>query len=400
MSNNKFALIMAMVMAVSPLAIDAYLPAIPNMAEFFSIGTDKIATTISFYILGLSAGQLIGGPLADRYGKRTLILCGLFVFAVCSFIIAQTTSFITVQICRTLQAIGGGFSMVCIAPLIRERAKDNDAARLFALIGLIMVAAPAIAPSIGAFLIYLFSWQSIFYLLSMYALIVMFIASFNLPSQSKLTKHHISAYQRYKLVIHNRPAMRYLFAQSCSFSVMMIFITNSSFIYQEYFAMSNKSFALMLGANIVMMVIFNRYNNRRLAFYPAQTLLRQGLLIQISALFTLLIFVTINAPVEFIAIGIIVTIGAQGAISPNSNATYISLFQDNTGSASALMGASQFLLAATISGISTWLYNGTLWPVVIIMFSLSVCANALLYFKPSSKTMKSDASITDQTNNH
>jgi DHA1 family bicyclomycin/chloramphenicol resistance-like MFS transporter len=392
MSNNKFALIMAMVMAASPLAIDAYLPAIPNMAEFFSVGTDNIATTISFYILGLSAGQLIGGPLADRYGKRTLILSGLFLFAVCSFVIAQTTSFMTVQISRTFQAVGGGFSMVCIAPLIRERAKDNEAAKLFALIGLIMVAAPAIAPSIGVLLIYLFSWQSIFYLLGLYALAVTFIVSFRLPSESKPTKHQISALKRYRHVIKNQPAMRYLIAQSCSFSVMMVFITNASFIYQEYFSMSNKDFALILAANIVMMVIFNRYNNRRLAFYPAQVLLRQGLLIQISALICLLIFVSINAPIELIAVSIIVTIGAQGAISPNSNATYISLFQKNTGSASALMGASQFLLAAAISGVSTWLYNGTLWPVVITMFSLSFCANALLYFTPSSTAINNDSS--------
>lgn len=382
MSNHKFALMMALVVAASPFAIDAYLPAIPYMAEFFNVNSGQIAITISLYVLGLSIGQLFGGPLADHYGKRYLILIGLSLFAICSLVIAQTDHLIIVQISRVIQAIGGGFSMVCIAPLVRERAKGNEAAQLFSLIGLIMVAAPAIAPSIGALLIYLFGWQSIFYFLFGYAILVIGIASFNLPKESKEHKQRMPALQRYRFVIANRDAMRYLVAQGCSFSVMLVFVTNASFIYQQYFQLSDHLFAFLFSANIIMMAVFNRYNSRRLMRIPAERLLRQGLRMQLIGVLVLLLMVAISAPLFIIAACIIFIIGAQGAISPNINAVYISHFNEHTASASALCGASQFLMASLAGGISAFLHNGTLWPFVVVMLTFSFIANFLLIVKP------------------
>ncbi|WP_354622738.1 multidrug effflux MFS transporter [Psychromonas sp. MME2] len=382
MSNSKFALIMALIVAATPFAIDAYLPAIPYMADFFTVSSEQIATTISLYVLGLATGQLVGGPLADNYGKRHLILVGLLLFAACSLIIALTHSLLVVQVSRVIQAIGGGFAMVCIAPLVRERATGNEAAKLFSLIGLIIVVAP-IAPSVGVLLIYLFGWQSIFFFLFIYALFVVSISHFKLAKDASSKTANTSFLRRYRLVVANREGMRYLVAQGCSFSVMLVFVTNASFIYQKYFALSDALFALLFSANVIMMAIFNRYNNFRLNHISAMTLLQQGLWIQLTGLCLLVLMVIFNAPVAAVAINIIFIIGAQGAISANSNAVYISHFHEHTGSASALCGASQFLMAALAGGLSTLLYNGTLWPAVLVMLGLSLIANGLLLTRPN-----------------
>ena len=383
MSNSKFALIMAMIVAATPFAIDAYLPAIPYMAEFFAVNSEQIATTISLYVLGLATGQLVGGPLADHYGKRYLILIGLTLFSICSLTIALTQSLLIVQISRVVQAIGGGFAMVCIAPLVRDRATGNEAAKLFSLIGLIIVVAPAVAPSIGVLLIYLFAWQSIFFFLFLYALFVVAISNFYIPKDKPSTKQNTSFIRRYRLVVANREGMRYLIAQGCSFSVMLVFVTNASFIYQKYFHLSDSVFALLFSANVIMMALFNRYNSYRLTHVPAIRLLQQGLWIQLVGLSLLVLMVAFDAPLVVIAINIIFIIGAQGAISPNSNAVYISHFHEHTGSASALCGASQFLMAALAGGLSTFLYNGTLWPAVLVMLGLSLIANGLLFTRPT-----------------
>lgn len=385
MSNNKFAIMMAMIIAVTPFAIDAYLPGIPYMADFFSVGSEQVATTISLYVLGMASGQLVGGPLADYYGKRYLILGGLIVYVSCCLLISQTHSLLVVQVCRFLQAIGGGFAMVCVAPLIRERAYGDEAAKLFSLIGLIMVAAPAIAPGMGALLISLSGWQSIFYFLTVYALLVMIITGIYLPRESKPVKQSISIIKRYQFVISNRPAMLFLLAQGCSFSVMLVFVTNASFIYQEYFQLSDQTFSLLFSANIIMIAFFNRYNRSKLNTSPAIKILRNALLIQILLTLFLSILVFMNAPVQAVAANIILLIGLQGAISPNTNALYISHFSEHTGSASALAGTNQFLMAALTGWLSTWLHNGTLWPAVLIMFTLSFLANCLLLFKPKTK---------------
>lgn len=144
MSKGYFIVLMATIMAADPFAVDSYLPGIPSMAEYQGVGVDSIATTVSFYIFGMALGQLIGGPLADRFDKRVVIIVGMSVYALSSFIIANAESLHLIQIARIIQAIGGGFAGVCVAP--------------------------AIASSIGALILLTGSWQNIFYFSSINAI--------------------------------------------------------------------------------------------------------------------------------------------------------------------------------------------------------------------------------------
>lgn len=382
MSNSRFAVLMAAIVAVVPFALDVYLPAIPDMALALEVSTEQVATTISLFIIGLALGNLVGGPLSDRFGLHIMILLGLSIFALSSVLIAQAESLFLIQVCRLVQAMGGGFATVCVSPLIRQRAAGAEAAKLFALVGFIMVAVPAIAPTIGASLLVLFKWNSIFYLLTFYPLLVMLIILwrlselFVLPQQN--VSQRVSALSRYLQVLKNKKAMRFLLAQSLAFSVMMVFVTNASFIYQQYFKVSEHAFALLFAANIIMMAIINRINSLKLNKHSPLFLFKRALILQLTAVLSMLICIGISPSLNVIAVCVVLTVGAHGAIGPNSNALYMSHFSEHLGSASALIGASQFMLGGLVGGLSTYLFNGTLWPVFLIMLSLSLSANLLL----------------------
>ena len=380
MSDKKFPVIMAMIMAMSPFAIDSYLPSFPAIAEHFSVGIDSVALTISLYIVGLAMGQLFAGPLADRYHKSHLIIFGLLIFALSSIAIVLSPSFEYVQVARFVQGFGGGFSAVCVPALIRERATGNEAAKLFSLIGLIMVAAPAIAPLFGSVLMLIDGWQCIFYFLVLYAVLVGCIAKVSIKDRPKVKhdKPRVSVLRSYLGVFKNSKAMRYLLIQGLAFSILMILIANASFIYQDYFGFDRFTFSLIFGANVLAMAIFNRLNRLGLNSMSTNELLKKALLMQLSACAVLLLLIYFEAPVAAIVIAIILMIGGQGAINPNTNAIYISHFDSNAGSASALLGAFQFIIASLMSALSTIFYDGTLWPPILMMFSISIFITVLI----------------------
>ncbi|MFC1235223.1 multidrug effflux MFS transporter [Vibrio sp. F74] len=378
MSQKTFVILMAMIIGVSPFAVDTYLPAMPYMAEYFNVGPDKIATTISYYIFGMAIGQLIGGPLADRFGKKRMIILGLSIYSITTLVIAQADTLLTVQIMRIVQAIGGGFSVVCVPALIRERASGNQAAKMFALVTLILVGAPALAPSIGALILLVADWQIIFYALFGYGMLVILLTVLKLPNDK--IEHHqtLSVIERYRFVLRNKPALRYIGVQGFSQSVMMIFITNASFVYQQYFGLDDQVFALVFAANVVAMAFINRVNNYLLSTYMANFLLKWALRFQFLfvALFVLLTY--FDAPVEIQAISIICMIGSLGASMPNCNAIYISHFKEHTGSASALFGANQFFISSITGWLTTVFYDGSLWPVAGMLMFVTIAANLIM----------------------
>lgn len=381
MNNLRFALPIAMVMALVPLALDLYLPAMPAMALDFNVGADDIATTISLFVLGVALGQLVGGPLSDRLGRRTVILSGLLAFSASSLVIMMADALWVAQLARFAQAIGGGFTAVCIPALIRDRAVGVEAAKLFSLVGLIMIAVPALAPSVGALILQLSDWRSIFAVLSIAAVLMMLIIWRVLPRRGPAVDPVATptpVLKRYLHVLRQRNARRYLATQALAFSVMVVFITNASFIYQAYFGVSERTFGLLFAANIVMLAVLNRINSWQLNVRSPETMLNLALCLQLAAVATLVSTLAFDPPLWLVAGCIIVTVGSHGMIVPNSGALYMSCFDRHTGSASAFLGASQYLLAGLAGGLSTLLHNDTLWPVALIMLSLSFAANIIL----------------------
>ena len=162
--------------------------------------------------------------------------------------------------------------MVCVMPLIRERVKGNEAAKLMSLIGLITVAAPAIAPTLGSLILIIGNWHWIFYLLAFYAVIIFCAINKFLPKAHQVTKSDLNIIQRYASVARNKTALRYLFIQGLSFSVMLIILTNGSFIYQTFYGFTPTHFALIFSLNVVALALINMINKKLLDRYTPPTI--------------------------------------------------------------------------------------------------------------------------------
>ena len=384
-THPGIALVLAMAMALGPLALDTYLPAFPAMASDFGVSVHQVSLTISLYVFVMAFGQLFGGPMSDRFGRDRIMLLGMAVFSAASLLISLSDALNEVLILRIIQAFGGGWAMVCVPALVRDRLSGQEAARFFSLIGLMMVIAPAVAPTIGSALLAYTGWSGIFAFLCLYSFVVLLLLRLLVFRGYQRPPHeaHVSVISRYRSVLATRPAMRFMLTGAMGFSVMLLFITHASFIYQEHFGVSPKVFALLFGANVVLMLVMNLTSRRLLRRLMPARILRWVVTLQFAALILLLTVTAADAGLWLFVPAMVLSIGVLGAVSPNTQACYMEFFPQHGGTAAALMGATQFSLAGLISAASTLLPESVLSIVLAQIACSAICVLLMWSGRPA-----------------
>lgn len=388
-SETPFAILLASIVAIMPFSIDAYLPAMPTIAASLQTDIHHVEMTLGLFLLGAALAQLFAGFFSDTKGRRLTVLIGLSVYIVASLGLTLSTNIDMFKAFRVCQAIGAGFSTVVVAASVRDRFSGNEAARIFALIGVIMMGAPLLAPIIGAAILTITSWQGIFWFLSAYGLCV-FIAvfiffRFEKPKQQRKDKH-VALWRQvahnYGTVLKTRRALGYLFFQVASLASMFTFLTEASFVYIELYGASESLFSLLFACNIITMVIFNRITAFKLKITSPQSILLVGVVIQISINFLLLIIAQFGQPPLWLLVSMIMlSVGSQGFISANTTACYMDYFKENSGSATAVSGTTGSLIAALFGLITVKLHDGaTIIPMATMMFVSTLIGVCLLFW--------------------
>ncbi|MEQ9465210.1 MAG: multidrug effflux MFS transporter [Haliea sp.] len=358
-------------MMLGPFAIDTYLPAFPAIAAAMGVEIKVVSLTISVYMFAIALGQLVGGALSDHFGRRRVLVTGLLLFACASFFLSRAQTIEALLLGRVLQAIGGGFTAVSVPALVRDRVRGLQAAKLFSMIGLVAIVAPAIAPTIGTLLLRLGDWNVIFVFLGIYALCLLPLLSatvFKGPRRQPVGPGGISMVARYLGVLRERRALPHIGWQTAGFGGLIIFVTWSAYIYQVHYGQSRDAFALLFACNIVAMLCCNLLNRVLLNRLPSLQILRGATVAQAVAAVWLLGVALLDGSVLAFLPGMMLYAGTLGAISPNNQAGFLEYFPASSGSAAALMGTATFSLGGIASGLSTLLPQ-TLLSVTLCILS-------------------------------
>lgn len=377
--------------ALGPFGLDMYLPAIPEMADAFGAGIVAMNNTVSAFLIGYAIGQFLGGPISDQIGRKPVGLIGISVYVLCCLGIVFVTSVEEILVLRFLQAIGGGFATVICLASLRDIYWPKEAGRKFAVVMMIMLIAPVIAPSMGAFMVD-FGWQTIFGFLIAYGAFMAAWFYFLIPESRKGPKDKLSLvaiFPQYLEVITfkhlGKPiAIMYAFATSFSAGVMMVFLTNSSFVYMEYFGVSEKVFSLFFGASVLFMMGATLFTMRNMMRLGAQRIFRTGALIQLAMTTLLLLAVWLPAEPHLYVVALLIalSVGTVGLINPSSTAVYISYFDKRSGSASSLTSSLLLTMGGILGAISGLMFDGSLVPVVAMMLVSTVLCNVLARMIP------------------
>lgn len=380
-ANNHILLVilLAALTSVTPLAIDTYLPSMPDIANFLHVGIEKIEMTISIFLISFASGQLIGGILSDRIGRRTTALIGLSLFALADFALFMTTSLQELYLFRGLQAFSGGLAIVNSSAVVRDLFHGKEAAKVYSTIASITMIAPMIAPAIGAAIISYFTWNYVFLFLGIYASFVFLFLYFYLPETGKKTTTKIS--EAYKKVLTHKEALSYILALSFSFSGMFIFIEKSSFIYMEYFHASKTLFPFLFGANVLVMISLTRLNIRLVQKYDPKKILSVGMYIQCIAGMGLVYF-SYHPNIFGVFFTMTIYIGILGIIFGNGIASALEFFQNDSGVANSVIGVTEFTIAGVIGFIASTIHTGELTPIFSMMAATALLAIFSLTFIP------------------
>lgn len=385
-SVKSLAVLLAMLTAVAPFAVDMYLPAMQAMAIDLNTPIHYIEVSVSTFLLGFAIGQLVGGPASDHFGRKPIIALGLIIFSITSLLLTQTESIEQLLVLRIFQAIGGGMATVNSSAMIRDLFSGDEMAKVLSMVAIVMMSAPLIAPMLGSLVVGTFNWQAIFLSLAIYAVFVMVLLLWRLPetrqkpSLQTHTQPKLSIWQSYKRVLSHRQAMGYVSAISFGFSGMFTFITAAAFAYLEYFSVSVELFPFLFGANVLVMMAMNRINVWALNHYSSTQILTVGLSVQ-SLCGVLLIIASYQQPNLYLVVGLnMLFVGSIGLIAANATTGALMYFPDISGTATAVIGVSEFTLGALVGIFWSYLHSlelaathgNTLSPMAWVMAGCSI----------------------------
>lgn len=381
---RKLALLLSIMVAIMPFSTDIYLSSVPQMAVSLHADIHLIEQSLSSFMFGVALGQLMGGSLSDIKGRKIIALIGLSVYLLSSIAIIFVDSAQELLFWRWIQAMGGGMATVTVGATVRDFFHGNAAARMFATIGIITLVAPLGAPMLGTALAALGGWRSIFVFLVFYALVVMiciwqFMPRANMQIQPLDSRVFGKIKRNFVLVFRERESLGFMFFQTAGFVAMFVFLTESSFVYMNLYGLSSHQYSWAFGANVITMMMFNRITAYRLRTTPAKNILLSGVVLQLfcNILLTIVVWGLDKPPFFLLLLLIMFSIGSQGLVGSNTQACFMSYFREVAGSANAVLGTMQFLIAATVGWLTTLLHNGTM-RVMPTMMLISTSLGAVL----------------------
>lgn len=368
--NHLYLIILISILSsVAPMGVDTYLPSIPEIAKYFDVNIHKVELSLSIFLIGFSIGQIFGGPISDRYGRRVGSIVGLLGYALFSFLIIFSSSIYELWIYRFLEAFFGGITVVNATAAVRDRFSGQEAAKVFSLIGMVRSLAPLLAPVFGAAIIHFFPWEGIFVFLTIYALIVAFFIYKDLPESFTYTKQNII--ESYKLVLTHRKAMKAMLVLAISFGAFFIIIAKTSYIYIEYFGIKTDYFPLFFGINFIILIAMINVNVKLLKTYEAKNIAKYATFIQFCVG---IIFLLIHKDMNLILTVIIIAsyMSMMAFIFGNCMSLAIEHFSKNAGVASGVIGVLQFGLGALISSIALNFDNNGFFVIAFSITFLSI----------------------------
>ena len=376
-------LILGALNAITPFSIDMYLPAFPRIAADFTTTIEKVALSVSTYFLGFAIGQLLYGPLLDRFGRKPPLYAGLLLYIIATIGCFTSTSIQMLWVMRFVQALGGCVASVAAMAMVRDFFPVHKSAGVISLLVLILGASPLLAPTTGSFIVGWWGWQFVFIMLAVITSIILLAVFFFLPQayagDKTISLKPIPIINGFKEVLVNPKFYVFALAGSFSFSGLFVYVAHSPAIFMNHFHLTEKQygglFALLsvgfIGGSQLNHILIRKFSNRQI--------LKTMLLIQtITALVFLVGALQQWYGLTMVIVLLFILLSCCGITYPNAAALCMAPFSKNAGTASSLLGFIQIGIGGLISGCVSMLPFNAVTAMSFIMAVTTVIALAIL----------------------
>ncbi|WP_158826822.1 multidrug effflux MFS transporter [Mucilaginibacter lacusdianchii] len=377
-------LILGALTTIGPFSIDMYLPSFQAIADDLHTTIQQVTLSLSSYFIGISAGQLLYGPLLDKYGRKKPLYVGLAVYLLASFGCMMAASVNQLIALRFIQAIGSCAAAVAAVAMVRDLFPIEENAKVFALLMLVVGASPMIAPTVGGYVTTAWGWHAIFLILAIIAVIILLAVIFYLPDRyipnRELSLKPGPILSNFWLVLKNPQFYTYAFTGAIAFAGLFAYVAGSPLVFMKIYSVSEETYGWIFAGLSIGFIGSSQVNSWLLKRYSSQQIVPVVLVAQ--AIFGILFLIgaylnILGLPGTLVMLFLFLS--CIGLVNPNASAMSIAPFAENAGSASALMGAVQLGLGALASvGVGSF-HSLTAIPLAAIMAGSAVLA-CLVFF--------------------
>ncbi|HEX7426030.1 MAG TPA: multidrug effflux MFS transporter, partial [Mycobacterium sp.] len=382
-SRARMIVVLGVMVALGPLTIDMYLPALPKIADELSVSSSVVQLTLTGTLAGLALGQLIVGPLSDSLGRRRPLMAGIVLHMLASVICMLAPNLVVLGLARVLQGIGAAAAMVVAIAVVGDLFAESAAATVLSRLMLVLGVAPVLAPSLGAAVLLHASWHWVFTALVVLAGALLLVAALALPEtlpashRRPLRVRGIAA--TYVELLRDARFVILVLVAALGMSGLFAYIAGASFVLQGRFGLDQQAFALVFGAGAVALIGATQFNVVLLKRFAPQSIVLWAL---VAALLSGAVFVGLSTAHVGGLAGFVVPVwailAAMGFVIPNAPAVALSRHTDAAGTAAALLGAAQFGLGAAVAPLVGVLGNGELALAVVMTAGVLIALLALL----------------------
>lgn len=368
----KLILILGALAALGPFSIDMYLPSFNAIARDYNTDVSHVGLTLTSFFIGISLGQILCGPLIDRFGRRRPLLFGLLLYFVSAIACANTWGLYGLVVTRFTLALGSCVGMVASRAIVRDRFAPAEIPKVFSTLMLVMAAAPILAPSVGSFFAIHFGWRMIFYFLAGFTLLLGLTVFFALPEtrppNPAFSLRPAALLRDYGTVLNNRSFLIYALIGGLSMAASFAYISGTPDLFMNYLHLDSTTFAWVFGLNALGFIGSAQINQFILRYYSPQRVVLACLLLAVFAVVGLVCISAMHVhSVPAYSALIFVFMCCMGPIVPNTSALALTPFRDLAGCASAMIGSIQMGLAALSSASVSRFGNGTPLPTTTIL---------------------------------
>ena len=384
-NSTTIILILGFLSAIGPFSIDMYLPGFPAIAKDLHTSIEMVAYSLSSFFIGICIGQVLCGPLLDRYGRKMPLYAGLLLYILATIGCVFTSSVQVLIVLRFFQAIGGCVGMVAPRAIIRDMFPVEESAKIFSYMILILGVSPIIAPTAGSYIITHFGWHAIFIILTVLAVLLLVAVVIWLP-ESKQPDPNYSLQPKpilssFWIVLQQPQFFIYAVTGAISSAGLFAYLAGSPYVFMELFGTTEQQYGGIFALIAAGLITSSQLNNRLLKKYSSQQIVKATLTIQTIAGLVLFAATALGWLNLYSTIALIfVYLSCQGFNFPNSSALSMAPFTKHAGSASALMGAIQMGIGALASALVGLFIPHNALPMTGVMAACILLAWLLLFF--------------------
>ena len=372
-------LILGSLAALAPFSIDMYLPGFKAIAKDLNTDVPNVSLSLATFFIGISAGQLLYGPLLDKFGRKKPLYFGLSLFILSSVSCLFVASIDQLIVLRFVQAIGCCSASVAAIAMVRDLFTVEESPKVFASLMLVIAVSPMLAPTAGGYLIAALGWKSVFVFLGLMAALMLLASMFRLPESYTPDPNYSlkpkPILSNFITVLKEPSFYTYALVSAITFSGLFAYVSSSPVVFMDLYEVSETGYGWIFALLSVFFIGFSQVNSLILRWFSSKKIVFWALLAQsiFSVLFLLAaIYNLLNlySTIAFIAL----FLGCLGFINPNASALSLAPFKKNAGSASALMGALQMGLGALASAAISMFASDVVWPMPAVMTTAALIA--------------------------